>query len=52
MAQPEFCVKLIVEGKNTQTTVYANDAASAARLAREQYSGSNVRVLSTDKVKG
>ena len=48
----EYIVKLIVEGKNTQQRVDANDASSAARLAREMYSGNSVRVLETSKVKG
>lgn len=51
MAQPEFIVKLIVEGRNTQQRVSANDSAAAARLAREMYNGSSVRVIETSKVK-
>jgi hypothetical protein len=51
MAQPEFVVKLIVEGRNTQQRISANDSAAAARLAREIYSGSNVRVIETSRVK-
>ena len=51
MAQQEYVVKLIVEGRNTQTRVFANDAGAAARLARELYSGNSVRVLETSKVK-
>lgn len=51
MAQPEFVVKMIVEGRNTQQRISANDASQAARLAREMYSGSSVRVLETTRVK-
>lgn len=51
MAQPEFIVKLIVEGRNTQTRVSACDAAAAARLAQQQYSGNSVRVIETQRIK-
>ena len=47
----EYLVKMIVEGRNTQTRISANDAGAAARLAREQYKGSDVRILETTKVK-
>lgn len=47
----EFVVKMIVEGRNTQTRIFANDAGAAARLAREQYKGCEVRVLETSRVK-
>jgi len=47
----EYVVKLIVEGKNTQVRVDANDAGTAARLARQMYSGCDVRVLETNKAK-
>jgi hypothetical protein len=46
-----FVVKLIVEGRNTQVRVDANDAGAAAKLARDMYSGSSVRVLETSKAK-
>ena len=52
MAQPEFVVKMIVEGRNTQVRISANDSSAAARLAREMYNGNSVRVLETSKVKG
>ena len=47
----EFRVKMIVEGRSTQTQIFANDASAAARLAREQYKGCNVRVLETSRVR-
>jgi hypothetical protein len=47
----EFVVKMIVEGRNTQTTVSANDSSAAAAIARAQYSGSSVRVIETTKVR-
>lgn len=46
-----FVVKLIVEGRNTQVRVDANDAGAAAQLARAMYNGSSVRVLETSKAK-
>jgi hypothetical protein len=46
-----YVVKLIVEGRNTQVRVDANDAGAAARLAREMYNGSSVRVLETSKAR-
>jgi hypothetical protein len=49
--QPEFTVKLIVNGRSTSDRISANDAGAAARLAREKYAGSSVRVLETNKVK-
>jgi hypothetical protein len=51
MAQQEYVVKMIVEGRNTQTRIFANDAGAAAKLAREQYNGSDVRVLETNKIR-
>ena len=51
MAQPQFVVKLIVEGRNTQTTVSANDSSAAASIAKAQFAGSDVRVIETSKVK-
>jgi len=51
MAQSEFIVKMIVEGRNTQTRISANDSAQAAQLARAQYAGVNVRVLETTRVR-
>ena len=47
----EYVVKMIVEGRSTQTRIMANDAGAAARLAREQYKGCDVRILETNKVK-
>jgi hypothetical protein len=47
----EYIVKMIVEGRSTQVRISANDAGAAARLAREQYNGSSVRVLETNKVR-
>jgi hypothetical protein len=47
----EYVVKLIVEGRNTQTRISANDAGAAAHLAREQYKGCDVRVLETNRAK-
>jgi hypothetical protein len=46
-----FVVKLIVEGRNTQVRIDANDAAAATRLARDMYSGNSVRVLETSRAK-
>ncbi len=46
-----YVVKMIVEGRNTQARIDANDAGAAAKLAREMYSGSSVRVLETNKAK-
>lgn len=51
MPQQEFVVKMIVEGRSTQERVFANDAGAAARLAREKYAGSSVRILETNKVR-
>ena len=47
----EYVVKMIVEGRSTQTRITANDAGAAARIARDQYKGCNVRILETNKVK-
>ena len=51
MAQSEYIVKMIVEGRNTQTRISAHDAGQAAQLARAQYAGNSVRVLETNRVK-
>jgi hypothetical protein len=47
----EYKVKMIIEGRSTQARIFANDAGAAARLAREQYKGCNVRVLETSRVR-
>jgi hypothetical protein len=47
----EYRVKMIIEGRSTQTRIFAIDAGAAARLAREQYKGCNVRVLETNRVR-
>lgn len=45
-----YQVKLIVEGRNTKVEVEASCAGYAAKLAKEQYAGNDVRVLSTKRV--
>jgi hypothetical protein len=47
----EYRVKMIVEGRSTCVTVSAYSAGDAARLARAQYAGNNVRVLETSRVR-
>jgi hypothetical protein len=47
----EYKVKMIIEGRSAQTRIFANDAGAAARLAREQYKGCNVRVLETSRIR-
>ena len=46
----KYQVKLIVEGRNTKVEVEASSAGYAAKLAKELYSGNEVRVLSTKRV--
>ena len=43
----EYRVKMIVNGQSTSITISAYNAGEAARLARAQYAGNNVRVLET-----
>jgi hypothetical protein len=47
----EYRVKMIVEGRSTNVTISAYNAGEAARLARAQYAGNNVRVLETSRVR-
>ena len=47
----EYRVKMIVNGQSTSITISAYNAGEAARLARAQYAGNNVRVLDTSRVR-
>jgi hypothetical protein len=47
----QYRVKMIVNDRSTYIIVSAYNAADAARLARAQYAGNNVRVLETNRVK-
>ena len=47
----EYRVKMIVNGQSTSITISAYNAGEAARLARAQYAGNNVRVLETSRVR-
>ena len=46
----KYQVKMIVDGHNTKVVVEASCGAYAARLAKEMYAGSDVRVLATKRV--
>ena len=47
----QYRVKLIVNDRSTCIIVSAYNAADAARLARAQFAGNNVRVLETNRVR-
>ena len=47
----EYRVKMIVNGQSTSATISAYNAGEAARLARAQYAGNNVRVLETSRIR-
>ena len=47
----QYRVKMIVNGQSTSITISAYNAGEAARLARAQYAGNNVRVLETSRVR-
>jgi hypothetical protein len=47
----EYRVKMIVNGQSTSVTISAYNAGEAARLARAQYAGNNVRVLETSRIR-
>ena len=47
----EYRVKMIVNGQSTSITISAYNAGEAARLARAQYAGNNVRVLETSRIR-
>jgi hypothetical protein len=47
----QYRVKMIVNDRSTCIVVMAYNAGDAARLARAQFTGNNVRVLETTKVR-
>ena len=47
----QYRVKMIVNGQSTSITISAYNAGEAARLARAQYAGNNVRILETSRVR-
>ena len=47
----QYRVKMIVNNHLTYVVVSAYNAGDAARLARAQYAGNNVRVLETSRVR-
>jgi len=47
----EYRVKMIVNGRSTCIIISAYNAGDAARLARAQYAGNNVRVLETSRIR-
>jgi hypothetical protein len=47
----QYHVKLIVNDRSTYVVVSAYNAGDAARLARAQFAGNNVRVLETSRVR-
>ena len=47
----QYRVKIIVNDHLTYVVVSAYNAADAARLAKAQYTGNNVRVLETSRVR-
>ena len=47
----QYRVKMIVNGQSTSITISAYNAGEAARLARAQYAGNNVRVLETSRIR-
>jgi len=47
----QYRVKMIVNDRSTCIIVSAYNAADAARLARAQFAGNNVRILETNRVR-
>ena len=47
----QYRVKMIVNDRSTYVIVLAYNAGEAARLARAQFAGNNVRVLETGRVR-
>ena len=47
----QYRVKMIVNDRSTYVVVMAYSAADAARLARAQFAGNNVRVLETSRIR-
>lgn len=47
----QYRVKMIINDRSTYVIVSAYNASDAARLARAQYAGNNVRVLETSRVR-
>jgi hypothetical protein len=47
----QYRVKMIVNDRSTYVVVSAYNAGDAARLARAQFAGNNVRILETNKVR-
>ena len=46
----KYQVKMIVDGRNTKVEVEASCGGYAAKLAKEMYSGNEVRVIATKRV--
>lgn len=47
----EYRVKMIVNDRSTYVVIMAYNAGDAARLARAQFTGNNVRVLETSRTR-
>jgi hypothetical protein len=47
----QYRVKMIINDHSTYVAIMAYNAGEAARLARAQFAGNNVRVLETSRVR-